>query len=117
MAYPCWYRSRKSRLYECCNSRRYSKVFSSICSDYKKAVKANAEAEKESDKVELQPIIFVVDSWSAALTAGQWKQAVEGEMKGDQGQKAKQTGDLILKVTHLVAGLPILCLGVAHING
>lgn len=78
-----------------------------------KAVKYAREAEKAGD--EILPMVFVVDSWSMALTSSQWQAAQDGVMKGDQGQKAKQTGDLITKINHLVGGLPILVIGIAHI--
>jgi len=67
------------------------------------------------DGIEVDPIIIVIDSWSAGMTESQWKQAIDGESKGDMGQKAKQTGDVVTAITHLVDGLPILVLGVGHI--
>lgn len=78
-----------------------------------KAVKYMRDLLKNGD--ELSPMVFVIDSWSMALTDSQWDAAVKGEMKGDQGQKAKQTGDLIIKINHLIGGLPILVIGIAHI--
>lgn len=78
-----------------------------------KTVKFMRDAQKAGD--EIQPIVFVIDSWSMALTLSQWDAAQSGVMKGDQGQKAKQTGDLITKINHLVGGLPILVIGIAHI--
>lgn len=83
------------------------KTISSICVDYREM--------DEEERAEMPPIVFVVDSWSAALTEAQWDQAEKGVVKGDQGQKAKQTGDLILQTTHLVGSLPIMVIGVAHI--
>lgn len=61
------------------------------------------------------PLVVVVDSWAAAMTQSQYDQATKGEMKGDQGQKAKQTGDVILATTHLTHGLPVLVIGVQHV--
>ena len=72
-------------------------------------------ALKEGTLDKLQPMIIVIDSWGAVLTNTQMKNATEGEMKGDQGQLAKQTGDLIKKINHLVGNLPILTIGINHI--
>ena len=85
-------------------------VISEIASTYRESV--NAEGD---DKVELQPILFVVDSWSAAMTKSQWEYAEKGKIVGDQGQKAKQTGDVILSATHLVGGIPVMIIGTMHI--
>src|SRR5690606_8463689 len=88
-------------------------IIAEICHQYRQATEDGDES--------LQPIIFVVDSWSAALPESQWERVAgddkskRGKIVGDQGQKAKQTGDVILAVTHLCAGLPIMCIGMAHI--
>lgn len=66
-------------------------------------------------KEDYPPIVVVVDSWAAAMTDTQWDDALAGKHKGDQGQKAKQTGDVILATTHLVHGLPILVVGIQHV--
>lgn len=84
-------------------------IIAKITSDYKAEVADGATME------DLQPIVFVIDSWSACMTASQYEQAVQGVMKGDQGQKAKQTGDVILATTHLCGGLPIMVMGTMHI--
>jgi len=79
------------------------------------------QAMMEDDDInneDIPPIIFVVDSWAAALTSSQWEKAggkEAGKVVGDMGQKAKQTGDVINAVTHLCAGKPIMVLGVQHI--
>ncbi len=62
-----------------------------------------------------RPMVVVVDSWSAAMTDKQWKEAKEGDLVGDMGQKAKQTGDVVQSITHLCSHLPVLVLGVGHI--
>jgi len=61
------------------------------------------------------PIVVCYDSYSAMLTESQFNQMVDGTMVGDQGQKAKQLGDFILKMNHLLAGKPILVVGVFHV--
>lgn len=86
-------------------------VIAKISRDYQAEIKAgNAE--------HLPPVVFVVDSWAAALTDSQWEKAGgkdAGKVVGDMGQKAKQTGDVINAVTHLCAGLPLMVIGVQHI--
>jgi RecA/RadA recombinase len=62
-----------------------------------------------------RPMVIVVDSWSAAMTDKQWKEATEGDLVGDMGQKAKQTGDVVQSITHLCSHLPVLVLGVGHV--
>ncbi len=64
---------------------------------------------------EYPPIVLIIDSWAAAMTQSQWEAALAGIQKGDQGQKAKQTGDVILATTHLSHGLPILVVGIQHV--
>ena len=71
--------------------------------------------ELRDDDVEYPPLVLVIDSWAAAMTASQWEQAEEGKLKGDQGQKAKQTGDVILATTHLSHNLPVLVIGIQHV--
>ena len=83
-------------------------IISKISGDYRKMLK-NDELD------DAQPMLIVVDSWSAALTASKWDQAEKGELKGDQGQKAKQTGDVILSSTHLLTNLPVMIIGIAHV--
>ena len=83
-----------------------SEMISGATMLYRKSVK---------EKEKLDPLVIIVDSWSSSITDSQWDQAKKGKPKGDQGQHAKQTGDLIKKTTHLVHGLPILTVGVAHV--
>lgn len=71
------------------------------------------DAAKEEE--ELPPLIVVVDSWSVLLTENQMDQAQKGELKGDQGQKAKQLGDTIVQLNHMVGNLPVLIMGVLHV--
>lgn len=79
-------------------------------------VKLKDKERQELEEVEsFPPLVVIVDSWAAAMTESQYDQAVKGEMKGDQGQKAKQTGDVILATTHLTHGLPIIVIGVQHV--
>lgn len=67
------------------------------------------------DEEEYPPLVVVVDSWAAAMTQNQWDAALDGIQKGDQGQKAKQTGDVILATTHLCHNLPVLVIGIQHV--
>lgn len=86
------------------------KTVAKVAVDYQKAM--------EDGEEDLPPIVFVIDSWAAALTETQWERTggkEAGRVVGDQGQKAKQTGDVINSVTHLCAGKPIMVLGVQHI--
>lgn len=72
----------------------------------------------DNGEEDLQPIVFVVDSWAALLTEAQLERTLgkkAGEVVGDMGQKQKQTGDVINAITHLCVGKPILVLGVLHI--
>lgn len=74
--------------------------------------------EEDGDLSEVPPVLFVVDSWAAALTESQWEKTGgtdAGKITGDMGQKAKQTGDVINSVTHLCAGKPMMVIGVQHI--
>lgn len=66
-------------------------------------------------ETDLPPLIVAVDSWSVLLTENQMDQAQKGDLKGDQGQKAKQLGDTIVQLNHMVGNLPILILGVLHV--
>lgn len=85
---------------------------SSIAQHYRKEVEDYRDGKSE----EAPPPMFVIfDSFSAMLTESQYEYAKKGEMKGDQGQKAKQLGDFILKAGHLARGLPILFTGVHHV--
>ena len=69
----------------------------------------------EEDPVEMRPLIIVVDSWNMALVDSKYKQMVEGKLVGDQGQQAKQTGDVITATTHLVEGMPVMVIGILHV--
>lgn len=62
-----------------------------------------------------EPLVIVIDSWSAAMTNKQWEEALSGDLKGDMGQKAKQTGDVVQAVTHLCSHLPVMVIGIGHI--
>jgi RecA/RadA recombinase len=81
-------------------------MIAKIASQYRKALK---------DGEEIQPLVVFFDSYSALLTETQFEQGEEGKMVGDQGQKAKQTGEFILKTNHLLRGLPVLVGGVLHV--
>jgi RecA/RadA recombinase len=63
----------------------------------------------------VQPVVLVIDSWAAALPKTALERVKSGELVGDQGQKAKQTGDVILSTTHLSSGVPLLVIGIQHI--
>jgi RecA/RadA recombinase len=84
------------------------KTISEMCKMYRAAY------EDKTDSFE-RPIVIVVDSWSAALTQKQWEEAEKGELIGDMGQKAKQTGDVVQSITHLCSHLPVLVIGVGHV--
>lgn len=67
---------------------------------------------------EMRPVVVVIDSWAAALTESQADKVAgkeAGKIVGDMGQKAKQTGDVILAATHACAGKPMMVIGVHHI--
>jgi recombination protein RecA len=75
-------------------------------------------AQVNAGETDLPPVVIVVDSWAAAITDSQWEKTGgkdAGKVVGDMGQKAKQTGDVILATTHLCAGLPMMVIGVQHI--
>lgn len=84
------------------------KTVSEMCKMYRE------EYMDESNSFD-RPMVVVVDSWSAAMTDKQWKEATEGDLVGDMGQKAKQTGDVVQSITHLCSHLPVLVLGVGHV--
>lgn len=84
------------------------KTVSEMCKMYREAYM------DETDDFN-RPMVVVIDSWSAAMTDKQWKEATDGELVGDMGQKAKQTGDVVQSITHLCSHLPVLVLGVGHI--
>ena len=92
----------------CATLAEIKKYISDMCQIYRAAY------TDESDDFK-RPMIIVVDSWSAAMTETQWKQAVEGELVGDMGQKAKQTGDVVQSTTHLASHIPVLVIGVGHV--
>jgi len=86
--------------------------------DIKKTISGMAVEYREGQKngeTDLRPIVFVVDSWAAALTGSQIERMESGDLVGDQGQKAKQTGDVVLAINHLCSGIPIMCIGVHHV--
>ncbi len=87
-------------------------IITNIAVDYRNEVKGGA------DPTSLQPIVFVVDSWAAALTDSQWEKVggkEAGIIKGDMGQKAKQLGDVITAVTQISSGIPLITFGVQHV--
>jgi len=84
------------------------KTVSEMCKMYREAY------QDETDDFH-RPMVIVIDSWSAAMTDKQWKEAETGEIVGDMGQKAKQTGDVVQAITHLCSHLPVLVMGVGHI--
>jgi RecA/RadA recombinase len=90
-----------------------------LLSDAKKLISEECQVFRDAymdEKDEFnQPLVIVVDSWSAAMTQAQWDQALEGILKGDMGQKAKQTGDVVQATTHLCSHIPVLVIGVGHI--
>lgn len=62
-----------------------------------------------------QPIVLVIDSYSGFMTESQYEKAEKGDSFADQGQLAKQTGDLLKAATHLADGIPLLVLGTVHL--
>jgi RecA/RadA recombinase len=81
-------------------------VISGVCDDYRNQM---------AEGIELKPLIIMVDSWSALMTSGQVTQIKKKELTGDQGQLAKQTGEVVKRATHVCANLPILIIGVGHV--
>ena len=69
----------------------------------------------ETAPEDVQPIVIIVDSWAAAQPASALERTVKGELVGDQGQKAKQTGEVILSTTHLSSGIPLMVIGIQHV--
>jgi RecA/RadA recombinase len=84
------------------------KTISEMCQIYRAAY------QDQSDDFQ-RPMVIVVDSWSAAMTEKQWDEAQSGDIVGDMGQKAKQTGDVVQSITHLCSHLPVMVIGVGHI--
>ncbi len=84
------------------------KTISEICQMYR-----DAYLDEKDDFN--RPMVIVVDSWSAAMTEKQWDEAKSGDIVGDMGQKAKQTGDVVQSITHLCSHIPVLVIGVGHI--
>lgn len=78
-----------------------------------KTIKLYRQFQKDGN--EMEPVVYVVDSWSMVLTSGQMDQLDKAELRGDQGQKAKQTGDVITRLNHMLTGLPIAIFGIAHV--
>ena len=81
-------------------------------------ISVDYQAQTKAGETDLPPVVFVVDSWAAALTSSQWEKTGgkdAGKVVGDMGQRAKQLGDVVNSVTHLCAGLPIMVLGIQHI--
>ncbi len=69
---------------------------------------------KKGDGEHPRPVFLVIDSYTILMTESQLKQAEAGEVVGDQGQQAKQLGDLIRAITHLSARRDIAATGVVH---
>jgi len=84
------------------------KAISEMCKMYRDAY---LDENDDFDK----PMVIVVDSWSAAMTEKQWNEAQSGDIVGDMGQKAKQTGDVVQAITHLCSHVPVLVIGVGHV--
>lgn len=84
------------------------KTVSEMCQIYREAYM------DESDDFQ-RPMVIIIDSWSAAMTEKQWGEAKKGDIVGDMGQKAKQTGDVVQAITHLCSHLPVLVMGVGHV--
>jgi hypothetical protein len=71
---------------------------------------------RDDDKQELQPLIVVFDSYSQLQTDTMLEQN-EGkkDLTQDQGQLARQLGDLIKRMKGMIEGLPILIFGILHV--
>ena len=82
-----------------------------LISEYSVAYRADYEA----DPSDMRPLIIVVDSWNMGRTESQFKHMNEGKLVGDQGQHAKQLGDVITSSTHLVEGMPVMVIGILHV--
>lgn len=70
---------------------------------------------EDADK-QLQPLVIVFDSYSQLQTDSMMEQN-EGkkDLTGDQGQNAKQLGDLVKRLKGMIEGLPILIFGIMHV--
>lgn len=82
--------------------------------DVKKIVSGVVKELKATDEAKRENVFLVIDSYSLLLTESQMEQATSGELKGDQGQKAKQLKDLVSAITHLIARVPVCCVGMVH---
>lgn len=91
----------------CSTFSKAHKIMVDFVNDYKNKVK-NGE--------DLPPVMFIFDSYSALLTDTQFEQN-QGKkpLTGDQGQTAKQIGDLIRRINSMIAGTKILVIGVMHV--
>lgn len=81
-----------------------------LCAQAREAEKEFAEGGDEP-----QPVVIVIDSYSAFMTESEYEKAVKGENVGDMGQLAQQIGRLVKQATHLTDGLPVLVIGMVHI--
>ena len=84
------------------------KTVSDMCQIYRESY---LDANDDFDR----PMVIVIDSWSAAMTEKQWDEAKSGNIVGDMGQKAKQTGDVVQSITHLCSHVPVLVIGIGHV--
>jgi len=75
----------------------------------------NAWREDEETK-ELPPLMIIFDSYSNLITDSMVEQNKgKKELTQDMGQKARQLGDLLIRITGMIEGLRILVAGVMHV--
>lgn len=110
-----WFRRAKLNIDE-----NFQYVKAATFSDLQRLMSAFAKQyrddwKKEDTRSDLPPVMFVIDSYNGLLTDTQWGQTLEGKNVGDQGQKAKQLGEVMNRTNHLIDGLPMLIAGVLHV--
>lgn len=72
--------------------------------------------QDEKDGLPLQPLIVVIDSLSNLMTTTQYTDSTKkADWKGDQGQHARQSGELIKRINGITVGLPILTIPILHV--
>jgi RecA/RadA recombinase len=87
---------------------------------FKHALKTMSEFvniwREDEETKELPPLFIVFDSYSNLQTESMIEQNKgKKDLTGDQGQKAKQLGDFLVRLTGMIEGLRILVTGVNHV--
>ncbi len=63
--------------------------------------------QRYKDSGETRPVVIAIDSLGMLLTDSEFKQLEDGEAKGDQGQRAKQTKALLTGFVQSIKEIPI----------